>query len=683
MSDHEGYGLDLDRWEEASLPGGSVFSSGAPDAFAQGNLTTSANYRQPQRPTGPHSQEHAPFQPRPFQHVHQRQPQPAVARPAYLETAAYLRFKNGAQADGVHQFGLPWKLICGTGPRSQRARVDSTAWQQIEEICVRTHTYMTKPADNENEIRIWGTPEQVAEAQAALADLERTIRPGVGAVNSAVPPSWVKFHAVDGRAEHRLERQSRMEKSVAARQEKADNIDYLIEGALLWPKDVDMDAFATDNTNVIDDMRKTQICRISFQKDPVPLIGISAMEEVVFRKIHMRMINLIKEMVSRRNELIKLNLVHVPDFTIYRDRVGLQDKDSHTDTYLPTLHGRAKSSEEADKHYKTRRSAHLENRKQLKRAMDECIKSMRLSDKYVRLRVAFGEIGFTQFMKPAHGEDSYSFDEFVTMVTKGRTKLRLNGVQVRNGDISQLPDIISSIGAFRNCRTTYGAQFEFPSASASMTLKLETVFRITGDKSDDFEIQEQRWLEVGGPNTRLEINLLNFERPDYQVAINAFSFHENKLIRNDMINFQHNVGFERPPNGIKSAPHLRVKYPPGQRGLRTVADIYSIKWNFKDTDGVFELRRKDVWGRSSRKRISGWLVVVSMARVLLLSGMGQPTGSVRLVEAWRRRQVGQVSRHVLSGKSRRGRSCSSQWIQGVHYRSGRDPRLVGRGNQKG
>ncbi|KIX04295.1 uncharacterized protein Z518_05162 [Rhinocladiella mackenziei CBS 650.93] len=615
MSDHEGEGLDLDRWEEASLPGASIYSYAASDVFNQGIGSGEANLHPP---TGPRygTQRNYVDQARRirFPETSHRPPQylaayansgsngllyrpRPVAGPPAPKSTAELRFEAGQPANGEHQFASTWKTF-----RTMALRIDRAAQphplQQLQEMMSNFSTFIKRPDDQDDRIFIWGDPQPVEETKTALAQWEEDVRNSFQ-TNGVNRTAWAKSYALDGRAEHRLERQTR--KQAFNELLKQVDIDYPVEAAILWPKDLDMEEFESFHAEVFDQLRSSFPCRIDFQTSDMQYIEISAYTEVHIAMVKSRILNLVKETVSRKDQLLTVTLIHLPDYSIYRDRVGLQDKDPRTDSYLPTLHGVPAADEE--ELAKERRTTHLNNRKKVRKTLDSSLKRLRLSQHHVRMRVVFGELGFTLFQKPAEGADTYAFEDFYAMVTKGRTKLNMNSLPVRQGDVIDLPDILDSMDAFVDRTEFYGAFLDFPAASSHTLLRLETVIFPVGEAG--FEIREKRWVEFGDMVSRLQIGLINFERPDYQITLDAFPLHSNKSLKAHMAAFQNDISFERPPDGIKSVPRRRVKYPSGHSGLSNVSELIVVRWRFKQTDGIFELRRKDVYDERPGRRSPG------------------------------------------------------------------------------
>ncbi|KIY01289.1 uncharacterized protein Z520_02841 [Fonsecaea multimorphosa CBS 102226] len=506
-------------------------------------------------------------------------PAPAAKSPAQI------RFESGQAPNDEYELASDWRHLRASALRIDRA-AQPHPLQTLQGIMARYGAFIKKPEDGDNKLFIWGEPHQVTETKAALAQWERDVQMSPQEVRSL---AWAKFKALDGRAENRAERQSRQKAFEQILREA--QIDYPVEAALLWPKDLDLEQFETVNAEVLDQLRSNFGCSIAFQPSNTQHILIGAHSKKDALSLMTRMTNLIKEAIAAREQLLTINLVHLPDHEIFRDRVGLQDIDPKSGTYLPTLHGNPLADKE--KWDQQRRHAHIGDRKAIRKAIDSSIKGLRISQQHVRMRVVFGELGFMRFQKPTDGGEHYGFGDFYHMVTKGRTKLTLNGLPIRQGRVTDLPDVLESMGMFSERTEYYGAFFDFQGTSPNTTLRLETVFYPSGD--DDTESREKRWLELSDAVSRLQVSLVNFERPDYQVTLDAFPLRTDKSTKVHMSSFQANVTMERPKDGIKSLPRRRAKFPPGQRKLQRVAELITLRWRFKSTDGVFELRRKDTY----------------------------------------------------------------------------------------
>ncbi|KAL2407912.1 hypothetical protein ABEF95_014960 [Exophiala dermatitidis] len=601
MSDHEGEGLNLDRWEEASLPGATSYSYAPSEAINKGIAAVDGGFAQPAGARGarayvPRGQPGvaAETSVRPAQQhshdAHQVRGGPsgrhvASGRPPVNKSAAQIRFEGGIPPDAEYHLPSNWRAQKTKTLRMDRASRPHPL-RTLQEIMLKFGTYIKKPEEQDDRLFIWGTQQQIIDTKAALEKWQEEL-----IKSKDNNPRFAKSTAVDGRLEHRVERQSK--KQAFHDLLKQASIDYQFEAAFLWPRELDIEEFATHHADTLDQLRSTYNCYIGFHAEGVQHITIGAHYEKDIMNIMKRVLNLIKELVGRRDQLTSVNLVQLPDVSVYRDRVGLEDKDPLSDSYLPTLHGKP-APDEAE-WAKERRLTNINNRKKMKKTIDTAIKRLRISQQHVRMRVVLGELGFKLFQKPPDGSTTYSFEDFYLMATKGRSKLSMNSLPVRQGDITELADILDGMEEFHDAVESYGAYFDFPAANSQTILRLETVINPIGDDSDEYEMLGRRWVEIDQMVSRLQLSVFNFERPDYQITMDAFPMHVNKARSQMMAQFGNNVSFIRPKDGIKAIPHRRIRYPAGQRGLTTVSEITVKKWRFKDTDAFFELRRKEVY----------------------------------------------------------------------------------------
>jgi hypothetical protein len=444
------------------------------------------------------------------------------------------------------------------------------------------------PEEDKTTLFIWGEPAAIIETKVALAHWELALRESA---NKERLNFWPRVNALDGRAEYREERQTQ-QKMMQELFRDAD-VDYPVEAAILWPKDLeDTDQFQDECEAALSQLRSNFDCRLAFPKSNPACVMIGTRSELDVHAIMTRLTNMIKETISRRQALCKINVVHMPDHDIYRDRVGLLDKDPKSGSYLPTLHG--KEAVDQEELANECRQTHLANRKRIKKGIDVAIKRLRIPQQHVRFRFVFGEIGFVLFHRPNDKSETYTYDEFTTMVTQERNALVLNGLPVRRGKITDLPDVLSDMEAFSDPEEYYSAFLDFAGQTHNSKLRLETVFYPSGD--DETESREKRWVEITSGVARLQISSLNFERPDFQATIDSFPLYNSKLIRGSQASFQKNIMMDRPMEGIRSMPRRRVKYPrAGLDRLQTVSELIMTKWRYKNGDGVFELRRKDVY----------------------------------------------------------------------------------------
>jgi len=529
--------------------------------------------------------------PAPVSRGHHRQP--PLPRSVPVENASSLRCRQGEGEDGQYELSITWRMLLRS-IRDDNGSPSRVARDRLDEICRNTEAYIATPDENTTRILIWGTEEQVARARSALEYFEKDIR-ALG-----VRPSrehWVKMQALDGRAEHRLERQSKLREVNDLFRAAGAEVEFEYEAYLLLSRDLDLEQFAGDHdAKVLDEIRNNYLCRIDFQTTDIPSVQISAQSEHDILKIYVRVVNLFKEMLARQAQLVRVNLFHLPIVQTYQDRVRL-DQDPTTNLYLPTLDGKPLPAEEQGEWNALCRRVHVQNRRTIRSCIDSCFKSLSFSQRHVRMRVIFGELGFSQFLRPMNGEESHTFDEFCDMVTKDRTRLQQYALRSPDRDISQLGDILAALDAFgEHHQEAYAVLFDFQGETPNTVLRLETEFN-PGIDGKELEICGQRWLEFkkGDEDSRLQVSMLDFERPDYQMRIDAVRLFQNKQAQKDMASFQANLGFKAAPNGIKSYPRRRAIFPPGHASLRRVSEITIVRYHFKGTDGLFELRREDVY----------------------------------------------------------------------------------------
>jgi hypothetical protein len=504
-----------------------------------------------------------------------------------VKNNAQIRAEKGEDPDDNYELSTTWRNIRFQPRRPERA-AELKLSQILREAIISFDVWIVLPEEDQKTLFIWGEPATITETKAVVAQWELSLCESAGKFK---PLSWPKVNALDGRAEYREERQTQqkmMEELI-----RDAEIDYPVEAAILWPKDLEgTDQFQDECKNALSQLRSNFDCRVAFPKVIPGCVMIGAHSELDVHVVMTRLTNLIKETISRRQDLYKINVVHMPDYNIYRDRVGLLDKDAKSGLYLPKLHGKVAADQE--NLVLEGRQTHLANRKRIKKGIDVAMKRLRMPQQHVRFRFVFGEIRLVLFRRPSDKSETYNYEDFTAMVTQERNTLVLGGLPVRRGKITDLPDVLSDMAAFSDPEEYYSAFFDFAGQTHNSKLRLETVFYPSGD--DETESREKRWVEITSNVARLQISSLNFERPDFQATIDSFPLYDSKLIKGPQAFFQKNIMMDRPVEGIRSMPHRRAKYPrAGLERLQTVSELIMMKWRFKNGDGVFELRRKDVY----------------------------------------------------------------------------------------
>ena len=536
------------------------------------------------------------------QHVPSLRSHPAP--PNGPSTSAYLKFRNGGNADGEYVFMVLWGTMI-TNMKGESMSESRQARNRLDQICNTTETYIPTPELDSNIAYIYGDNAQVAHAQEQLRFFEIDTREQQDRPGRA---NWIRMRALDGRREHREERQTKLQEYLQLYRQRDSDIEYEFEDYVIWPPDLDLEQFiANYDTSVLLEIRREQMCRINFDIR-WGLIHTSAPSEKTLMMIRGRLVNLVKEMVAKLNQRMKLNLFRLPSTSVFRNRVGL-DLYPKGGLYLPTLFGEPLPKSEGEQWSTLRKQTDRQNRRLISLSLTKCLKTMQAANHHARMRVTFGELALGRHKRPADAAEDYEFDEFVATVRNERTELKSLGLRSTNGVLSMLPDEIDKMSdIFTDPVGLYAVHFDFHVAGQNAILRLEAEFRELGVPSE-IERMTTRWLEYSeGQNTELlEINMLEFGKPNWELHVGAVPFHDNPRTRAQLDTFAHNLGF-RPTAGSSKTPRRRAIYPPGRQDLRQLTEVTLRRYRFKNTEGVFELRRKDMYdetpGHSSSLPIS-------------------------------------------------------------------------------
>ena len=82
-------------------------------------------------------------------------------------------------------------------------------------------------------------------------------------------------------------------------------------------------------------------------------------------------------------------------------------------------------------------------------------------------------------------------------------------------------------------------------------------------------------------------------RCDWQLNLISAGLCNNERILGQLEHFRSRIGFRVLPEGIRAQPQRRAIYPVVSPRPTRVIEMSTIKYRFKDTDGVFELTRED------------------------------------------------------------------------------------------
>jgi hypothetical protein len=609
MSDHEDGGPD--DWEEGTLP--ATPAIGTSYAHSESLLKPSHHVSYTQR---------RPLQdranPRTFlgqrrsdnigEDRHSRRPEPTNGIPGRV-TGVEARQARAAETkrDGPptrsYTMSVTWSTLL-TNINSNGTTPAKLARERLDEIAVLTEAYVETPNLNSTEIWIWGSTDQAVVACDLLRKWELEVR------ETGRRPHrdhWVKQHALDGRVEERKERQATHK--IVKSQWKAfeESLDHSVELCLLWPQNIGLEDFQQEHTQTIQDLEEAYDCRILCNKLH-SMVQVFAHDQGKVLEVHNRLINIGREMIAKRNEVIRANFLRHPNSSTFRNGVQLK-KDERTENFLPSLCGAPLGQNEIERYEAfTKRVNHITRVKTRRHIEKGLTGHLQLSSKHVRMRVTFLDLAFLQYKRPGDDKPHHDFPEYVDMIGDERTTIKAQGLRSNGKDFSQLAEKLTE--HLGQPSTAYAVHFDFHMGAMQKgsTLRFECEWK-QSFMEDEVEKSAQRWIEhrSEAEDDLLLINVLDFERPGYQIAIRAVPFPDNRAIRDEMDLFARGVDFTPPPEGIKALPKRRAKFPPGRQMLKQVSEMTVLRYNYNE-HGVFELRRRDSYlvNSESKEITTNW-----------------------------------------------------------------------------
>jgi hypothetical protein len=511
-----------------------------------------------------------------------------------LSSPAYVKSQSDAPPDAHYQLGVPWKTLVSNIRVGRAQLAAQVARDNLDEVCLKTDTFIGTPADLETKLPIWGVPEQVEQALTMLQSFELHVR------QAGIRPmrgKWDKSGAFDGRVASRLEEVEREEAMAEGLRIHAQEREYDFEAFLLWPDEIDIDKFVAQQDAAFKEIRGSVLCKIEFFSTGVKHVKISADSDTQIKQIYARLVNMVKEEIAQHGRLLVANRFRLPRASMYRTRVGI-DPDPVTNLYLATLHGKPLPESELDD---WRKLCHLEDEKNVALIsgwVDSSLRSLRASRRHVRMRATFGELGFSQLELPPDGESDYDFEAFCAMVVKQRTTIESSGLRYSGRDLAGLVDVLSEMKEFSELESRCVLHFDFE--IKGQTVRFESEFEPTHG-SNEMEICSSRWLEFGtiDDSEILEVNVLDFECPqtNWQFHIGASRLYSPP---DGLHSFASNVRFNAPPSDINAPRRCRAVYPPGSQALSKVEENHIARLRFKQGHGSFELQRKDIYNEQPK-----------------------------------------------------------------------------------
>ena len=520
-------------------------------------------------------------------------------RPA--PSAAYIKSQSGVPADAHYQLSVPWKTLISNIRFGRFENPVQLARDALDETCLKTDAFVATPAEEETNIPVWGTEEQFEQALKELESLELHVR------RTGIRPSresWVKSNAFDGRVASRQEEEEREKALQEGLRILEQETEYDFEAYFLWPDELDIDRFTSQhNTTTFNDIRGSTLCKIEFNPTGIKYVKVSANSEENIKQIYLRVLNMVKEDIAQNGKFVVANRFRLPRSEMFRDRVGL-DHDPDTKLYLATLHGNPLPEDEVDDWHRLWLSEEEKNRNLISSAIDMSLKSLQASQRHVRMRITFGELGFSQLELPKDDDSNYKFDEFCSMVVKRRTTIQSMGLRTNRGNLADLVDMLSDLEQFSELESRCVLHFDFEGKNNHI-LRFESEFKQSYG-SKEMEMFSSRWLEFGKVEDSeiLQINLLDFEhlKTNCQFHIGAIRLYSppTRGSQSELQSFESRVRFKATPNGIKAPPRRRAVYPPCRTDLFRTEEVHVARFRFKQGFGYFELQRKDIYEERSK-----------------------------------------------------------------------------------
>lgn len=530
--------------------------------------------------------------------VHHRltRPRPSPQPAPTIDNAGHQAWIRGDPPKSHHMLSIIWVKFLRNLPLSPIESPEQIARGRLNEICRRTNTYIPNPESDVVQILVFADNEEDAtRAVDELETFELDVR------QTGPRPSrdnWKKTKTFDGRVEDRAARKTAQTQMSAARVEANKQTHFPFQAYLLWPPKVDLARFRKKHESALIDIQGSinMPCSIDFFEEGVRYVKISAQEEHHVHSLHLRVINLIKDMVAMSGLFSCINRLRLPRAPTYRDRVGL-DKHPHASYFIPTLHGETLPSDEIGKWESLCKQSDRHNRLILRNEMETIIEALHAPGQQVRLRLTFTELGFKKSTAPADGSDTHTFDDFCEMLREPQTVMAPAGLIPAPGvDFGDLVSLLESLPEFSKPENRYVLHFDFLGSNrATLRLEQEMYIGIHGEP----EMFANRWLQFSDSfkdNELLEFNMLDFEHPraNYQVHIGRTNIYE--AAENDHITqFASRISYKPDPAGVQAEPKRRVVFPPGTRALVKHMEISIARFNFKGPDARFELIRKDIF----------------------------------------------------------------------------------------
>lgn len=526
-----------------------------------------------------------------FKHVQRR----------VLELEAYKKYIDKKdQPDYRVEMMHTFKEVAKVLPKHHVLSSLQVAEDEIAKICISTDAFIALPAPDSYIMEIWGTPQQVDNAKTSLKAWEMHYRgPGKHTSKTSNNP-WLKQNAFDGREEHRLMRENLVNHQQQIFQQLANGTILPFEAHLIWPEGYDLDNFIADyDEHALNNLRSKYECLITHSQNGLRETKVSCASPTSLFQVYNRLLGLMKEMVARKKRGLRVTYCRLPSAQEYRDQVKLNPTIVRArKAHIPERLGNPLPSSEDPEHWpRLTTMRHRKYQTATKRALQSSIESLYVSQKHVRMRVSFGRIALTKFKQPANGQDApYDHDEFVTMVQN--PQVEIVQLPLATGAHFDFIDRVEAIKDFGDPEYFWAIHFDFTGTMPGSTLRFEIEYTPNDIDVQEPNISAKRWLHFSSDTTQdvnelLEISHMEVGKVGYQFHIGAARLFENSKIKRELSSFENNVTFKPSLNAIRSPPGKHAIFPQGNGDLTAVTEITIARYRFKDTKGVFEIKRID------------------------------------------------------------------------------------------
>ena len=153
------------------------------------------------------------------------------------------------------------------------------------------------------------------------------------------------------------------------------------------------------------------------------LVRVWSMEELAVRSVALRINNLVKELIAKINNSMRIRFVQHPIRGIEGANIGIQPAPDARPGFPVLTYS---SEPEPDTKDPKAPIVRLEIAKMMARIVGQCIKNLRSPQQYVKMRLQIGLLTLGRRFNFKPGRDHYDFNEFVDMLEQNLTESDLD-----------------------------------------------------------------------------------------------------------------------------------------------------------------------------------------------------------------------------------------------------------------